>query len=268
MIQCHDIANLHFTGVLQIILTFSLLYWVSGIIRGILSLVAVGVFTNKIMDESSSTQEVTELLLKRSMAISFGSLCAGSLRLNITETFITIGWVLDSCLSFVKINNYNSGQNANRQVKDKIQQLFEYGTYYAWARVGLRGLSFAASSRASWHKISAQGMDFVLYGTYVEHVFRFLGWMNGSIFALWFAMLLVSQDHALITILAIVSVCNVVSRVVMEPWQAAVSSIFICYAEHPDALSVPHPILYHRLVRISELQAFDTNRQHANNAAP
>jgi len=263
LIQCHDVAHIHFTGLIQIVLTFGILFWISGIIRAILSIVTVGVCTNSILDANSSSQEVGELLLKRSMAVSFGSLCAGSFRLNVAETISTLGWALDTASNLVKLS---SGPNTfHERVKGRIEKAFEYGTYYAWARVGLRGLSFASSSRATWHKISAQGMDFVLHGTYVEHILRYLAWMNGVVLALFFAMLLVYKDHPLISILAIMSVCNLGARAVFEPWLAAVSSIFICYAEYPDSISSSHPILYHRLVRISEIQAFDDNKRNSEN---
>jgi hypothetical protein len=45
---------------------------------------------------------------------------------------------------------------------------------------------------------------------------------------------------------------------VMEPLRAAIKAIYVSFAQHPRSLSRAFPILYHRLNRLSEPNAYFT----------
>jgi hypothetical protein len=43
---------------------------------------------------------------------------------------------------------------------------------------------------------------------------------------------------------------------------AVVKTLFVCFAEHPTRLSQMDPLIYHRLVRLSELKNFRDHKPH------
>ncbi len=49
--------------------------------------------------------------------------------------------------------------------------------------------------------------------------------------------------------------CYTIFFTVVEPLRAAIKAVYICFAQHPEALSQAFPLVFHRLSRIASEQS-------------
>ena len=209
-----------------------------------------------------SKTELTTLLLRRSMSTSFGTCCAGSIRLLAAGLMLSFAKIAETCEALLQRALSLRGQRATSRsfnIHRRYEEIFEFATGYCWARAALRGCRFSAASRATWQRINRNGLDFAVFGTYTEYIFQYLAFVLAAMFALGAVFVLHFFNRATYSVLfvfAVLGVCTVLAQMVFEPWRAAVSVILVCYSEEPTSLSEPYPVLYHRFLRISEVEAF------------
>ena len=206
-----------------------------------------------------SKAELTALLIRRSLSTSFGTCCAGSIRLLLASLMLSVTKMVEILEGFVHRLRRHRGTSASFNMHRRYEEIFEFATGYCWARAALRGCRFSVASHVTWQRINRNGMDFAVFGTYTEYVFQYLSFLLAAVFALVAVFILHFFNKATYSVLfvfAVMGICTVIAQMVFEPWRSAVSVILVCYTEQPTSLSGPYPVLYHRFVRISEVEAF------------
>jgi len=180
--------------------------------------------------------------LKRSCTYSFGSICLGSLLVAFIQTLRALvrtarGGYDNSiflCIMDCLLNCLDS--------------LIQYFNTYAYAQVAIYGRPYIESAKATWNLLCSKGIDALINDDLTGFALvcgSFIGGIVCAIVAVLMAYNTSSlKDYA--TAFGVIGfvvgffLCMTVLNVV----RSAVVTLFVCYAEDPNALNVNHPEIY------------------------
>jgi len=195
--------------------------------------------------------------LRRACTWSFGSICFGSLLVAILRAL--------EQLARSARNRDGDGGNAcaaciAQCILGCLESLMEWINKWAFVYVGLYGFSFAASGRAVFKLFSDRGWTAIINDDLVENALSFAALVTGALTgAVSYGLVHghfgdrfdsdVNQDTAAYIALGVgVLVGFAVAAVVMSVIEAAVCTVFVCFAEDPEALRRSRPDHHQRLV--------------------
>ena len=130
--------------------------------------------------------------------------------------------------------------------------------HYSVAHIAAYGKSFWASSRDTWSLIQHEDMTEILVTNHhaTRALFQLLIMGSLGLSCLVFASCYVMTEHWMfvLCLYGLVSATVVVfeTQVLTE----FIRSLFVCFVENPQRFSRVYPIIYHRLIRLRELNTF------------
>jgi hypothetical protein len=254
----------HADGIAKSSFMLFVLGWTTQVIHAIVLSNTCGLVAAKlILNDAAATQSsLRRRLFSRSITSSFGSLSAGAL----------VGWVGDIALElrgpalhFEEKLAATYGHAGRRHCpccclhpSELISRILKRCNPYGWARVALRGSPYHVASRDTWQIFQRTGVEVATQDDAASRLLWFLPQAGGTLAVLsgvWY----LGAEHQSVLVPLMVALAMVGSSgltVGAAPFAASARTIYVCFAEDPDRLQVPYPIISHRLSRVSELSHY------------
>jgi hypothetical protein len=224
-------------------------YWGVQVLRNTLHVVTAG--TVGTWWATSSGGDPTWGSLKRACSTSFGSIALGSLIIA----------VIQAIRAFAEGARNNARRNGNFAALccaafavcliRMLEDIMRYFTAYAFCQVALYGTNFWESGRNAFLLFTRRGWMAVFNDVIIERSLMLAALLFGAIcavFSFFISGLFVDkgspEDIAAARIIAGVSgfvvgflMCAIIAGII----ESAVKTVFVCFAERPEALMASHP---------------------------
>ena len=201
--------------------------------------------------------------LRRACTWSFGSICFGSLLVSILRALEQIAQ---------NARGRDGEQNALACVLQcilgMIRSLLEWLNRWAFTYVGIYGYSFRVAGKAVFELFGDRGWTLIINDSLIENTLSLVALMNGALCAGVGVGLVTAEKssfsaatsssgsssnvfvQAQITVAVVgfligIATCTVVMSVV----ESAVCTVFIAFAQDPNALRLSRPMVHHRLMQ-------------------
>lgn len=212
---------------------------------------AVGSWWFSPHDQGQGGGGVVSGSLRRACTWSFGSICFGSLLVAVVRAL--------EQLARSSRNRDNDGAACLAQcILGCLESLLEWINKWAFVYVGLYGLPFAKAGRAAFQLFKSRGWTAIINDDLIENTLSFAALVTGGLTGALSYMVvktsgspwghtfdgLGSDSHneaALVAAVVGVIIGIAVSAVVMAVIEAAVCTVFVCFAQDPDALRHTRP---------------------------
>lgn len=232
--------------VLSIYLLFSF-YWVSQVIKNVVHVTAAGVFASWYFLHGTVGVPPNPTLgsFKRATTTSFGSICFGSLIVALLRTLRMI----------FRSFRQNSDNIAivilafiGECIVACLDQLLEYFNQYAYAQIAIYGKSYCRAAKDTWHLVHSHGIQAIINDNIIGSVLSMACLASAVVTGvLGGAMIYALEDDYYIPVGIICGLIGFVMVMqVLEIVESAVTTIFVCFAEEPEALQRNSPELYHK----------------------
>eukprot|EP00002_Diphylleia_rotans_P038580 TRINITY_DN87_c0_g1_i1.p1 TRINITY_DN87_c0_g1~~TRINITY_DN87_c0_g1_i1.p1 ORF type:complete len:535 (+),score=108.25 TRINITY_DN87_c0_g1_i1:107-1711(+) len=219
--------------------------WTSEVLKNIVHVTVAGTTATWYFH---ATERVNPTLqaLKRALTTSFGSICLGSLIVSVVRL---LRFLAESAK-----NNARSNDNVIAYVflciaecvLRIIERLIEIFNYFAYIQIAIYGSTFMQAGKDSWNLFKSSGIDLMVNDSLIDGVLLLLSVVGGMITGLatgaWYASSVGGDAWVLVALLGFL-VGFLILTLVMSVVDSGVNTIFICYAEDPQALTVSHPKL-------------------------
>ncbi|KAA0155285.1 hypothetical protein FNF27_05710 [Cafeteria roenbergensis] len=224
-------------------------YWGSQVIRNTLHVVTAG--TVGTWWATSGRSDPTCGSVRRACTTSFGSIALGSLVIAIVQT---IRWLAESARSRARRSG-NAAAACCAACAVCIIRYFEnilkYFTSYAFCQVALYGNNFWDSGRQAYHLFNRRGWNAVFNDVIIDRTLMMGALVFGAICGvscaiigrLFIAKGTDEEQTGVVIITGVlgfvvgVLMCSIVSGVI----ESAVKTVFVCFADRPEALMATHP---------------------------
>lgn len=233
-------------------------YWSMQVFRNTLHCVVAG--TVGTWWAVPSSEDPTWGSMKRALTTSFGSICMGSLIVAFIKT-------LRFMVEAARRNERRRGGNMVALcclcfascILRCIEDALEYLNEYAFCQVALYGKDFVTAGKDALAMFKHRGWTTILNDYIIDRTLMLGCVMVGSITAIIGALLaratvavnVSGVDHTAVMVLVAIFafivgflMCAIVSGVI----ESAVKTVFVCFAERPDALVHTHPQAFQELV--------------------
>eukprot|EP01087_Luapelamoeba_hula_P019341 TRINITY_DN638_c0_g2_i2.p1 TRINITY_DN638_c0_g2~~TRINITY_DN638_c0_g2_i2.p1 ORF type:complete len:323 (+),score=46.75 TRINITY_DN638_c0_g2_i2:121-1089(+) len=239
-------------NVFTLYLVFSL-YWTSQVIKNVVHVTTSGtVATWYFMSGTGMPANPTIKSFKRATTTSLGSICFGSLIIAILRTLR----FLADCL--------RNPENTDSMVVlllgclcscilGFIESLLEYFNSYAFAQVAIYGKPYVQAAKDTWALVHSHGMEAVVNDNLVGNVLGMICVVSGVVVGIVGIVLGVvyhdqlGGDYWVLLFIAGFIVGFVVVMTVTEVVESAVVTVFVCFAEDPEALRANAPHVHKKL---------------------
>jgi hypothetical protein len=230
-----------------------ILLWVSQVVPNVMHVTASGLIATWYYAGSCNMPPHPTLAsFKRATTTSFGSICFGSLIVAVIQF---MRWILESS------RNDDDNNGFLRCVVDCllrcIEDIVQYFNRYAFVHIAIYGCGYIEGAKRTFQLcqqcfFAAYFNDCLVVPTLSMFTFAvsvLFGFIAGVALSSWSAGVLVFLTSALVHQLMFVGV------------DSAITTIFVCFAENPEALRESDPTLY------AAIHAADANGTY-NNAPP
>mmetsp|Transcript_77298 Transcript_77298/g.136310 ORF Transcript_77298/g.136310 Transcript_77298/m.136310 type:complete len:543 (-) Transcript_77298:305-1933(-) len=230
-----------------VIIPAFMFYWSSEVFQNLCYTAACGVAASWyfLQDQASNP---TLGAIYRTCTTSFGSICLGSLVVAILKTIRLL-------LRFARDQAASEGGPCGfvgcfflcclECIIHQIEALLQYFNEYAYAHVAIYGKKYTSAARDTLSMLEQNGLVAIINDNLLGTVFIlctvFCGCLTGLVAGL------VSWDWAT----AVVGLCAglYVTSILLSVLNANVITIFVCFAEQPEALRLSNPELFAALHR-------------------
>ncbi|ETV97329.1 hypothetical protein H310_09669 [Aphanomyces invadans] len=230
-------------------------FWGALVVEGIVAVTVagtVGTWRNNV-----AAPCITVSAWLRAATLSLGSICFGSLAVAILETI----------RAFVGMVQYVAKVEGNCVVSciagclqcilSCIQSWMEIFNRYAFTYVGLHGFSFVTAGRHVTDMFASKGWTAIVNDDLAHWVF-FLGNLVVGALSAWIGLQFVTVDVAAkvfpgvakpeyLVVVSAFLIGYIVNSVFMTVMSAAVTTVFVLWAEDPQGWQLTHPDHYARL---------------------
>jgi len=232
----------------QVFLVFSL-YWTFQVIKNLLHVTISGTVATWFFLGDSGPENPTLNAFKRGATYSFGSICFGSLLVALIQT---ARWIVRSFQS--KNQNNVAAQFISCIIiclLNLLDRLVQYFNKYAYVQVATYGKSFTEAARDTWHLFEQHAMEALINDDLISGVLimgSFVGAIIvGIIAGIWSHGVLETVPWG-VAAFAGFFIGYFMMIFSMQVVDSAVATIFVCFAEEPQALQKHDKKLYERFV--------------------
>jgi len=209
-------------------------YWTSQVIKNVVHVTVSGVFASwYFLYPAAMPENPTQKSLKRACGTSLGSIALGSLLVAIIRTFKHMleagrgsrnGFVRCCLVCLLRC----------------LDDLISFFNVYAYVHVAMYGSTYCQAARQTWALIKARGWDLLINDQLIDPVLFFgsflVGVMTAAITALVGGAIMQVQSWGVWTVAGFlvgfaIAIC---AMVVVE---SCVATLFVAFAEDPDALA-------------------------------
>ena len=232
------------------------LFWTSQVITNVVHVTVAGTTSYWYFCYDCLPKNPTARSLSRTLTVSLGSISMGSL---LTSIIKTIRVVLEG------LRRSNNGEPSFTVIMAGvtlkwIECIARYFNSYAFTYIAIYGKNFTTSSRKTWDLLQKCGLDAIINddiigGTIMLSAFLVAS-MTGFLGAAWAVSIGIKNwfwgvglPCSLLGYILGVITFNVV--------ESAVLSIYVCFAEDPDALYYNERDLYEKLTDAQEMGVLD-----------
>ncbi|KDO30255.1 hypothetical protein SPRG_19806 [Saprolegnia parasitica CBS 223.65] len=224
-----------------ILLSLSLLWGIS-VLKNINVVTIAGGVASWWYGESAAP---TAGALQRATTTSLGSICLGSLLVAILQ-------VLQQLLEMASRNG-GVGALVARCLMSCLVSLFELFSHWAFVYVGVYGNTFVQAGKATMQLFHARGFTALLNDELISSALAFSAFVVALICSgVGVAVCAIdTQATATLVLVGLGSffMALAVALVVLSTIDGAVATVYVCFAEHPEALGQSHPELFQLLMR-------------------
>jgi hypothetical protein len=230
--------------ILSLYLLFSF-YWVSQVIKNVVHVTGAGVFASWYFLHGTVGVPPNPTLgsLKRATTTSFGSICFGSLIVAALQTLQAVCRSIrhDSDNFAVVILAFIA-----ECIVGCIEQLLQYFNQYAFAQVAIYGKSYCRAAKDTWNMIHSHGIQAIINDNIIGSVLSLACLASAVVTGIvGGVMIYILEDDYYIPVGIISGLIGfVLVMQVLEVVESAVTTIFVCFAEQPEALQRNCPALY------------------------
>jgi hypothetical protein len=257
-------------------------YWTSNIFKNILTVVVSGAvmiwyykedsteisaheenisdnesFSDKptLRERANSDKPVVLHFLRCALTYSFGSICVGSL-------LCPVAHILWNIVRWVRRDEAAWAQRFISKNPERVEHFIRTFHKYSFVHVAGYGKGFYAAAHDSWELMESRGVEGIVDDDLTSRLLLFgaNGWA-GVISSVSCAAL-VASGHGVFFALTCFVLSYTTISIATHVAGAVVKTLFVCFAEHPTRLSQMDPLIYHRLVRLSELKNFRDHKPH------
>jgi hypothetical protein len=235
--------NNNLSNVLVFILLVSF-YWTSQVIGNTVHVTCAGTFASwYFLGGTSAMQENPTLKsLKRATTTSFGSICLGSLLIA----------VIQALRNMVR----NSGNSRNFMaiiltcLLACIENIIRFFNKYAFTQVAIYGKTFCQAAKDTFHLMSERGVDAIVNDTLTGKVMGIICFISavicGTVGAIWGYVDQEMNSYYLYYLTGILGflIGLILVGQVLFVIDSGITTIFVCFAEDPQALNSTKPSLY------------------------
>jgi len=226
-----------------------ILYWVTQVVKNIVHTTNCGVFASYYYLYGDPKFENKSPILgsaRRALTWSFGSICFGSLIVAVLKTlrfcvqaFCRDGYL--ACFGYC--------------ILACLENIARYFNHYAYTQVAIYGKSFVRAGKDTWSLFKRCGLEALINDDLIAYVL-FFGMLFVSLLSFGFAWAIASLGNTVTPsnnfqwILAgaacafgMLSMCTIAGVI-----ESGTATIFVCFAEDPEALLRSKPDLYGKMV--------------------
>ncbi|EQC40549.1 hypothetical protein SDRG_02439 [Saprolegnia diclina VS20] len=216
-----------------VLLSLSLLWGVS-VLKNINAVTIAGGVASWWYGEGAAP---TARALRRATTTSLGSICLGSLLVAILQ-------VLKQLLDMASRNG-GVGALVASCLMSCLVSLFELFSHWAFVYVGVYGNTFVQAGKATMQLFKARGFTTLLNDELISSALAFSAFVVALICS-GVGVALCAIDTSATATLVLVGLGSffmalAVALVVLSTIDGAVATVYVCFAEHPEALGQSHP---------------------------
>eukprot|EP01012_Entosiphon_sulcatum_P025519 TRINITY_DN3084_c0_g2_i1.p2 TRINITY_DN3084_c0_g2~~TRINITY_DN3084_c0_g2_i1.p2 ORF type:complete len:446 (-),score=99.01 TRINITY_DN3084_c0_g2_i1:212-1549(-) len=224
--------------VLWLVLCF---HWSSQVIQNVLHVTAAGVVARWYFSPRSMPDNAVWVALRAALTTSFGSICLGSLLVAIVKFLHSLVERLH------RQRNTYLGQ-CSSCLLGWLGLMLTYFNMYAFAHVAIYGKPYRKAAADCWQLVQFSGIGAVVNDSLVGSALVMVTVLGGLIVGC--SLGLATGLASLCFLGALVGV--VVLGVVMSVVSSSVITIYVCFAEEPDALRLANLALYQHIAGLVE----------------
>ena len=220
-------------------------YWVTQVVINVVHVTASGTTaTWYFFGRSNMPRDPSVASLRRAMTTSFGTICLGSLIVAMLKALYTMARLAASdSRSF-------TGCIAMCFLKC-LERLMEYFNVYAFTYVAIYGTSFVEAAKRTWELIKSCGFAAIFNDNLVFPVLTLTSLSNSLAIGVLCGL---AAESVLIGVLT-AFVAYVVHTTLFRVVYSGIVTLFVCYAECPEALQLSNPTLYQGIQDAAKLAA-------------
>lgn len=228
-------------GVLLLLLLS--LYWTVHVVKNVVHVAVAGTVGSWYFLAPRSNTDPTVRSLKRALTTSFGSICLGSL-----------------VVSIVRALRLGASAASRRAAPGPLRScllcalgfldvLVRFFNQYAFTHVALYGKHFTSASRDTWALLVRCGIDALVQKDMIGSVLT-MGCLVGGLFNVlvlgaWARVRFDGDVHEWLPAAWLVFFIGAGAQLLVSAVvESAVTALYVCYAEDPNALATVHPQLY------------------------
>jgi len=265
----NDLNNQNTNGSGQGAAVFFLLlsfYWTTQVIKNVVHVTVSGSFASwYFLYPNAMPQNPTIGALKRATWSSLGSVCLGSLIVAILKTIRAV-------IQMGRRSRNSFARACADCLLSCLERAVAFFNVYAFTHVAVYGSTYCEAANQTWALIKARGWTLLINDQLISPVLM-LGAILVGLFTAGIAMLVayaaINAQYWGFWGFAGFLVGFAIALCAMEVVESCVASLFVCFAEDPEALSRTKPNEYNRLNqafhgRMVELRAANPEDVAAN----
>lgn len=206
---------------------------------------------------NGTDRKVVGHYLKCALTSSFGSVCIGSLLCPLAHVL----W------NFLRWARRDESVLTKRFVSLRSEYAESFiRTYhkFSFVHIAAYGKPFYVAAHHSWTLIESRGVEAIVDDDLTSRLLLLGGNGWASVMTAMFITALSGSTHVVFFALACFTLCYTTLSIATQVITAVIKTLFVCFAENPGRLSQLHPLIYHRLVRLSELKSFRDQKSPTN----
>lgn len=208
----------------------------------------------------AALRRVAVAQLCRALTLQLGSICAGA-----AVGAAAAEPILWACVRALRRLERSGSPRVSRfasRATDTVEAMLRACHKYGYVQVAERGKTWFQSARDTWEAFGARGVEAVVAEDSTDRMLLFGCYIGGAALALIMGVTLHAGVRSWVLIGAIIFWYGFAGvSLALTPIESAVSTVFVCFAENPELISTAHPIIFHRLVRVSEVAHFERSHR-------
>jgi len=218
-------------------------YWTAHVLKNVVHVAVAGTVGSWYFLAPQANVDPTKRALRRALTTSFGSICLGSLVVSVIRALRlgasaasrrTAPGVIRSCLLCAL---------------GFLDVLVRFFNQYAFTHVALYGKHFTSASRDTWALLVRCGIDVLVQKDMIGSVLMMGclvgGLTNTLLLGAWGRAVFDGDVHEWLPVAWIVFLIGAGAQLLVSSVvESAVSALYVCYAEDPNALASVNPELY------------------------
>eukprot|EP00304_Pavlova_gyrans_P002454 CAMPEP_0206046614 /NCGR_PEP_ID=MMETSP1466-20131121/19095_1 /ASSEMBLY_ACC=CAM_ASM_001126 /TAXON_ID=44452 /ORGANISM="Pavlova gyrans, Strain CCMP608" /LENGTH=552 /DNA_ID=CAMNT_0053421595 /DNA_START=51 /DNA_END=1707 /DNA_ORIENTATION=- len=218
-------------------------YWTVHVVKNVVHVAVAGTVGSWYFLSPQASADPTKRSLQRALTTSFGSVCLGSLVVSVIRA-LRLG---------ASAMSRRAGPGVVRScllcALGFLDVLVRFFNHYAFTHVALYGKHFTSASRDCWALLVRCGVDVLVQKDMVGSVLAMGCLVGGLVNALclgaWARGFFHGDVHEWLPTAGLVFMIGAGAQLLVSSVvESAVSALYVCYAEDPNALATVNPELY------------------------